>query len=406
MTDLIDEHQPENSSSKTQKEIKRRRAITILIVIFLTSAVLYLLYWLIWGRFSVYTNDAYVHGNIVALMPQVSSTVIAINTEDTHLVKQGQTLVQLDPTDFQIALQHAEANLAKTVRQVRQNFENASRAQQLLKLQEADLKQAQLDLKRRRGLVKELAISHEELQHYKTALVTANANYQSTRHQLDALLAVVENTHVHTHPWVEEAKAVFRKAYLDLKRTAIIAPTTGFIAKRSVQIGQQVNPGTSLLAIVPLNETWVEANYKESQISSLRIGQSVILSADAYSDMTYHGKVAGLNVGTGAAFALLPPQNATGNWIKIVQRLPVRITLDQKELIKNPLLIGLTMGVTTNVRDQSGKRLAKIARNETLFATNVYEKELPIAEAKIDKILKDNAPNLYFPLSNHNEPKI
>ena len=230
----------------------------------------------------------------------------------------------------------AKATLGQTVRQVRQNFENAERAQATLILRNADLIKAQLDVKRRLGLVGKSAVSREEFQHYQTAEQAAEADYNFALHNLRSEQALVENSHLYTHPLVEHAKANFKTAYLNAQRTTIVAPTTGYIAKRSVQVGQHIMVNTPMLAIVPLREIWVDANYKESQLSDLRINQPVTLYADAYSDVTYHGKVFGLSAGTGAAFSLLPPQNATGNWIKIVQRLPVRIWLDPEELKNIP----------------------------------------------------------------------
>jgi len=379
--------------------VKHRRnvAMAILGIIFLLLGLIFGIYWLFIGRFEVYTDDAYVNGNIVALMPQVSGTVIQINTDDTHLVLQGQTVIQLDPTDRIIALQRAKADLANRVRTVNQYYKNAQQAQQILILRHADLLQAQLDLKRRVGLMGERAISREELQHYRTALEAANARYQSALYILRARMGLVENAHLYTHPQVEEAKANVNKAYLDLARTIIVAPVTGYVAKRSVQVGQQVNLRTPMLAIVPLNEVWVDANYKESQLSPLRVGQPVTLYADAYSDVTYHGKVVGLNAGTGAAFSILPPQNATGNWIKIVQRLPVRISLDVNELKQQPLQIGLSMHVTVDVHQTEGQRMGTVVTQKPVYVTDVYANQLADANTLIDGILHENASDIFLP---------
>ena len=294
---------------------------------------------------------------------------------------------------MQIALQHAKAVLAQTVREVRQAFENAERTQSLVILRNADLMKAQLDVKRRTGLVGESAVSREEFQHYQTALAAAQAQYNYALHSLRRAQALVENSHLYTHPLVERAKADFKTAYLNAERTTILAPVTGYVAKRSVQPGQQIMLNTPLLAIIPLNEIWVDANYKESQLNDLRLGQPVTLNADAYSHI-YHGKVFGLSAGTGAAFSLLPPQNATGNWIKIVQRLPVRIQLNTDEIRKHPLQLGLSMHVTTDIHDISGNMLAQKALNKPLYSTTVYAKQLSRANEMIDKILQDNSPDI------------
>jgi membrane fusion protein (multidrug efflux system) len=387
----------QNGGPTPTTRYRRKIAMLTLGAIFLLIGLIWLLYWLIWGRFAIYTDDAYVNGNMVQIMAQVPGTVVAINTDDTQLVMQNQVILKLDPDNTNILLQRAEAALAETVRQVRQIFENAQRAQASLTLRKADLKKAQLDMQRRTKLVGESAVSREEFQHYQTAVKTAQAEYDYALHNLYAMQALVENSHLYTHPLVERAKANFRIAYLNAQRTTVVAPVTGYIAKRSVQVGQQVSVNTPLMAIVPLREVWVDANYKESQLQDLRIGQPVTLSADAYPDMTFHGKVFGLNVGTGAAFSLLPPQNATGNWIKIVQRLPVRIWLDPEELKKRPLQLGLSMRVTTNIHNINGNMLAQKAEKKPLYTTDVYAQQLAQANTLINKILQENSPDMYLP---------
>ncbi|KTD58068.1 multidrug efflux system [Legionella sainthelensi] len=396
----------ENKETETKKEgttpeTLRKRKIAMLILGggFLLIALLWLTYWLIWGQFELYTDDAYINGNMVQLMPQVAGTVIEIDTDETQLVIEGQTIIKLDPADYKVALQKAKADLAQAVRQVRQYFENAAQARQKVILDKANLIQAQLDLKRRQGLMGNRAVSREEMQHYKTALEAAQATYDLSLHQLDAALALVENAQLYTHPLVETAKANLKKAYLDLQRTTIKAPITGYVAKRSVQPGQQVSMNSVMLAIIPLNDTWIDANYKESALNDIRIGQPVTIYADAYPGITYHGKVAGLNAGTGSAFALLPPQNATGNWIKIVQRLPVRISLNPDELRKNPLQLGLSMRVTIDIHNLNGSRLPRKSEPEFKFQTNVYKKQLAEVEPLINDILKANSPDMFLPRS-------
>jgi membrane fusion protein (multidrug efflux system) len=391
---------PSDTGYPTPVTLKKRKFATFMLAgIFLVIGLIWLVYYLVWGQFEVYTDDAYVNGNLVQVMAQVPGTVVEINGDDTYLVNKGQQIAKLDPSDMKIAFQHAQAELAQTVRQVRQAYETADQAQATLILRHADLVKAQLDLKRRTGLLGEKAISREELQHYQTALDTAQAQYNYALHNLHAAQALVDNSHLYTHPQVERAKANFKTAYLNLVRTTIIAPVTGYIAKRSIQVGQQVTVNTPMLAIVPLSDVWVDANYKESQLSEIRIGQPVILTADAYSNITYHGKVVGLNAGTGSAFSLLPAQNATGNWIKIVQRLPVRISLLADELKRNPLQIGLSMRVTTNIHDTSGSRLATTASSKPVYFTDVYTRQLADADRLINRILRDNSPDIYMSAS-------
>lgn len=385
------------------KKQKRKRWLMILTVIFLALGLLWLIYWLIWGRFEEYTDDAYVGGNIIQVMSQVPGTVIEISTDDTKLVTQGQTLVKLDPADTEVALQRASAALAQTVRQTRQYYERAESAENIVILRGSDLMKAQLDVERRTGLVGERAISKEEMQHYTTAETVAQAQYHFALHDLQAALAVVENAYLYSNPMVERAKAAFKVAYLNRQRTLIVAPAAGYVAKRSVQVGQQIAMNTPLMAIVPLNDVWVDANFKESQLKHIRIGQPVTLYADAYGDVVYHGKVLGLSPGTGVSFALLPPQNATGNWIKIVQRLPVRIVLDANEIRKNPLLIGLSMRVTINTSHQDGARLATATPDKPLYSTTVYNDQLAAADVMINQILAANAPNTFLPHRQQDE---
>ncbi len=376
---------------------KRKIGMVALGSIFLFIAVLWLFYWLIWGEFEEYTDDAYVNGNMVQLMSQVAGTVVEVHTDETQFVTEGQLLIKLDPADYTVAFQRSKANLAQTVRKVRQYFEHAAQAQQSLVLDKANLVKAQLDLKRRVGLIGNRAVSAEEMQHYKTAVEAAQASYNVSLHQLDAALALVENSHLYTHPLVETAKADLKTAYLHLQRTTIVAPIAGYIAKRNVQPGQQLSQNSVMLAIIPLHDTWVDANYKESSLNHLRVNQPVLLYADAYPGITYHGKVAGLNAGTGSAFSLLPPQNATGNWIKIVQRLPVRIHLNPDELKQNPLQLGLSMRVTVNIHDKQGTRMQKVAESEYKLKTSAYAKQLANIDALINSILLDNSPDMSLP---------
>lgn len=375
---------------------RRNVALEIFGGIILLVGLLWFFYWLIWGRFEIYTDDAYVNGNMIQLMSQIPGTVTEINVDDTQLVKEGQVLIKFDPADTEIALQQAQASLADTIRQTRQLFENAQRAQSTLILRKADLLKAELDLKRRTGLVGHSAVSREEYQHYLTAKKIAQAQYDVALHNLQAAKVLVANTHLYTHPLVERAKANFKTAYLNAKRTVIMAPVTGYVAKRNAQVGQHVAVNTPMLAIIPLGETWVDANYKESQLSQLRIGQPVTLYADAYSGVTYHGKVFGLGAGTGAAFSLLPPQNATGNWIKIVQRLPVRIGLNPEELNKNPLQLGLSMRVTVDIHDTNGHKLAQTMETKTLYKTNIYKEQIEKANQLITVTLKQNSPDMFL----------
>lgn len=332
---------------------KRRRMLLILALVFLAAAIAWGVHWYVRGRNHESTDDAYVAGNLIRITPRVGGTVSAVLADDTDRVKQGQVLVRLDDTDARLALDKAEADLGQTVRRISQSFE--ARAQQAanLAVKQRNLEQAETDLARREKAVAVQAVSKEEADHARVARDKARDELALAKAQLAASEADTSGTTVQTHPAVKQAEARLREAWLTLKRCEIAAPADGEVAKRSVQIGQQVAAGTSLMALVPLNQLWVEANFKEDQLEGMQVGQPVSLVSDLYGgDFTFHGTVAGFSPGTGSVFSLLPAQNASGNWIKIVQRLPVRIALDPKELADHPLRVGLSMKaeVTTGAK--------------------------------------------------------
>lgn len=378
---------PQQPNSKYRKPI----LIVLTIIIILVGIVVFC-HWFYIGRFQQFTDDAYVAGNMVDLMPLVSGTVVAIKADNTDLVTQGQPVVLLDNTDTQLALDKAKANLAATVRQVRELYENADQLRANVAVQAAQYAIAQEDLKRREGSFKGGAVSVETLQHAQTTLNVTRSTLDLARHQYAAANALVENTDLLHYPTLKQAEADLRMAYLNNERTIIRAPVTGFVAKRSVQVGQQIAPGQALLAIIPLNQIWIEANFKEVQLSQVRIGQPVTFTADIYGNkMVYHGKVIGIGAGTGSVFSLLPPQNATGNWIKIVQRLPVKIGIDPQELIAHPLRLGLSTRVTIDIHQTNGKALAASTATNTEYATPIYQNQDQGAEQLIQTIIKANA---------------
>jgi membrane fusion protein, multidrug efflux system len=372
---------------------KRKRMMTLLVIVILIAAVAYGLYYFLVARFHEDTDDAYVSGNVVQITPQVTGTVIAVNADDTQVVKAGDPLVVLDPADARVALEQAEANLAQTVRQVRGLFADDNQYQAQVELRQADLSRAQDDLKRRLTVAQTGAVSQEEISHARDAVKSAQAAVDAAQQQLASNRALTANTSIANHPNVLAAAAKVRDAYLNHARNVLPAPVTGYVAKRSVQVGQRVSPGTPLMAIVPLHDVWVDANFKEVQLKHMHIGQPVELTADVYgSSVPYHGKVVGFSAGTGSAFSLLPAQNATGNWIKVVQRLPVRVALDPQELDKHPLRIGLSMQADVNIKDESGGQLGQASN--TAYQTNVFDKYGDEADAEIARIIAENAgPN-------------
>ncbi|MGS1003707.1 HlyD family efflux transporter periplasmic adaptor subunit [Burkholderia glumae] len=369
---------------------KRKRMMTILIALIVLAAIAYGVYYFLVARFHETTDDAYVNGNVVQITPQVMGTVIAVNADDTQTVTAGAPLVVLDPADARVALQQAEANLAQTVRQVRGLFVNDDQYRAQVALRETDLSKAQDDLRRRLAVAQTGAVSQEEIAHARDAVKAAQASVDAARQQLASNRALTANTTVADHPNVLAAAAKVRDAYLANARNTLPAPVTGYVAKRSVQVGQRVAPGTPLMSVVPLNGVWVEANFKEVQLTHMRIGQPVELTADIYgSSVKYHGKVVGFSAGTGSAFSLLPAQNATGNWIKVVQRLPVRVALDPQQLQQHPLRIGLSMQVDVDIKDDSGGELGKVPN--TVYQTDVFAKYGDAANAEIARIIAQNA---------------
>ncbi|MEX3957656.1 HlyD family efflux transporter periplasmic adaptor subunit [Trinickia sp. EG282A] len=383
---------------------KRKFLMLLLVGVIIVAAIAYGLYYFLVARYHEATDDAYVNGNVVQITPQVTGTVIAVNADDTQNVKVGDPLVVLDGADARVALEQAEANLAQTVRQVRGVFVNNDQYRAQVAERQADLSRAQDDLRRRLTVAQTGAVSQEEISHARDAVKAAQAALDGAQQQLASNRALTANTTIATHPNVLAAAARVRDAYLNNARNVLPAPVTGYVAKRSVQVGQRVSPGTALMAIVPLSSLWVDANFKEVQLKHMRIGQPVTLTADVYgSSVVYHGTVVGFSAGTGSAFSLLPAQNATGNWIKVVQRLPVRVALDPKELQAHPLRIGLSMQVDVDIKNDNGSQLGNALN--TIYQTDVFKKYGDQADAEIARIIAENAgPNANVPAAQAKVP--
>ncbi len=368
----------------------RRRGLLILAAVVALGAIGYTAYWFTVARYYESTDDAYVASDIVQITSEVSGAVLGVHADDTQSVERGQVLVELDPADANIAVATAEAELARTVRQVRALYAQAEQLRAQIAERETDLKKSQSDYGRRQALVADGAVSGEELSHAQDTIAQTRAALQAAQRQLDATLAQTEGTTLEDHPNVLAAAARLRDASLSLRRTTIRSPVTGTVAKRGVQVGQHVNPGAPLLAVVPLDDVWIDANFKESQLKSVRVGQPVSVHADIYGkDVEYTGTVAGLAAGSGSAFALLPSQNASGNWIKIVQRVPVRIALDPAQLKNNPLRVGLSMHAEIEVRDTSGPLVASQVRN-TPQPLQLSVGDDPGIELRIAEIIHQN----------------
>lgn len=382
---------PEEKQKRDVLSKKRKKGMYIGATFFALLGIAFLLWWLIWGQFAESTDDAYVNGNNVTVMPQIQGIVTQVFTDNAQFVNQGQPLFTLDPHDSEIALEQAKATLGQTVRDVVQLFANVYQLEAMIEVRKADLLRASLDYEHRKNLVSSGGVSREDFEHSETTLYAAFASLKQVKADLIAAKAEVEGTTIYTHPRVESAKTKVKDAFLSLHRCVIYAPATGIIAQRSAQVGQSVTPSTPMLSIVPLDQMWVDANYREVQLKNLRIGQKVKITVDMYGDdLIFHGSILGLNPGTGSVFSVLPPQNATGNWIKIVQRIPVRISLDPEEVKKHPLFLGLSVETHTDTHDRSGPRLPQACEEKPLYATTVFENELEGVDNLIADIIEQN----------------
>jgi membrane fusion protein, multidrug efflux system len=384
---------PATSKPQASKPPRRARRAGLLGLgaVVVLGALGYGGYWFFDGRYYESTDDAYVDGDVVQVTSEVPGTVLSLHVDDTQRVREGQPLLQLDPADAKIAVADAEADLARAVRQVRGLFAQSKELRAQIDEREQAERTANEDLKRRGGLLTDGAISAEELSHARDAVTTARANVAAARQLLSQTVAQIDGTTIADHPQVLAAAAAVRNAELGLHRTELISPVTGEIAKRSVEVGQRVAPGTPLLAVVPLDDVWINANFKEVQLQRMRAGQPVTVRTDIYGNsVTYHGHVVGIAAGSGSAFALLPAQNASGNWIKIVQRVPVRILLDENELKAHPLRVGLSTTVRVDLHDTSGLMMSTVVRNVPL-PTQPSAGDDPAVDARIASIIADNA---------------
>ena len=396
----------------TESRSPRKRLLLIATFVFVVAAIAYGAWWMLVARHFQSTDDAYVHGDLVQITPQIAGTVVALHADDTDYVEAGATLAELDRADAEVAVAEAEAALAQTVRQVGMLYAqneglSADIEERLAQAQHArtELDRLESNLKRREGLARAGGISGEELLHAQAAVkngqaavTAADAAVASARAQLASNTALTANTTVADHPNVKQAAAKVREAYLSLARTSLPAPVSGHVARRSAQLGQRIAAGTPLMTVVPLDRVWVDANFKEVQIGQMRIGQPVRLNADMYGkSVTYHGTVSGLSAGTGSAFALLPAQNASGNWIKVVQRVPVRIALDPQELAQHPLRLGLSMHVTVDISDTSGRVLAGASHTNTAHSTAAFEQASHEANELIAATIAAHLPSAAAP---------
>ena len=373
-------------------ERKWRGKALLGVVLLLLAGGCAVAWWFLGNQMQETTDDAYVAGNVVPVMPRIGGNVIAIHGDDTQLVKAGAVLVELDPTDARLALQRAQIQLAQAVRQVQQEMATLQQYEASIALRQAELDKLQGDQNRREVLGQTNAVGREEVLHARQSVLAGKAALNVAIQQRNSLRVKLKSTPLAEQPEVRHAAELVRQAWLDLQRTRVLAPVSGVIAKRSVQLGSHVNEGAALLAVVPLDQLWVDANFKEVQLENLRVGQLATLTADVYgSKVEYHGQVVGLAAGTGSVFSLLPAQNATGNWLKVVQRLPVRIHLDADELMRHPLRLGLSMQVKVDTSNQQGPQVLAVGAQDSRTLPAEQTPDLAEASRLVARIIDQNS---------------
>ena len=388
----MSDQQTDTQTSSNNKSQQRKKGLSIFILLLLLIAIGSAAYWFFFIKGFEETEDAYVSGNQVMVSAQVAGNISKINVDNMDPVQAGDVLLELDDTNTKLSFEQAKSNLANAVRQISQLNYTVKQLKSAVRANEITLAQAQGNLNRRVQLVKDGAIDKESFQHAKEAVELAKANLATSQNQLEANQALLLDGPLSEQPQIQSAVSNLKQAWLNLERTKIRSPIKGYVARRNAQVGQAVSVGGALMAVVTTDQMWLDANFKETQLTHMRIGQPVEIHFDLYGkDKTFNGKVVGIEMGTGSAFSLLPTQNATGNWIKVVQRVPVRIQLDPQQLIENPLRIGLSATVKVNVSDSQGETLRDQAPATTLYSTNVLQYDESAINNLIESIIRDNS---------------
>jgi len=380
-----------NKSSSNKTKILLRVTIALLLI-----AAAFFAYWALYILNEESTDDAYVGGDRVALAARINGAVKAVYVNNTDFVKQGNLLVELDPTDYIVDLEKKKADFWQAIIKVKQLQDDVGQRRALLNIAQVEYERAEKDLANRKDLAKG-AVAKEELEHTQYGAEETRAKIRQAKWDLRAAVDALGSLGVVSHPLIEEATVALKVAFLNLKRTKIVAPVDGYVANRSVQVGEWVVPGHQLLEVIPLSGVWVDANFKETQLYDIRAGQIAHIEADMYgSDVKYKGTVIGLQPGSGSAFSLLPPQNATGNWIKIVQRVPVRIVLDSEDLKKHPLVIGASVYVTVDTKDHNGSFWSEKAGAQPVMQTQVFDISLDEIENWMKKaLIQEFGPDVF-----------
>ena len=388
----MSDQQTDTQTSSNDKSQQRKKGLSIFILLLLLIAIGSAAYWYFFIKGFEETEDAYVSGNQVMVSAQVAGNISKINVDNMDPVQAGNVLLELDDTNAKLSFEQAKSNLANAVRQVSQLNYTVKQLKSAVRANEITLAQAQGNLNRRVQLVKDGAIDKESFQHAKEAVELAKANLTTSQNQLEANQALLLDGPLSEQPQIQSAVSNLKQAWLNLERTKIRSPIKGYVARRNAQVGQAVSVGGALMAVVTTDQMWLDANFKETQLTHMRIGQPVKIHFDLYGkDKTFDGKVVGIEMGTGSAFSLLPTQNATGNWIKVVQRVPVRIQLDPQQLAENPLRIGLSATVKVDVSDSQGETLRNQAPTTTLYSTNVLQYDESAVNNLIESIIRDNS---------------
>lgn len=388
----MSDQQTDTPTSSNNKSQQRKKGLSIFILLLLLIAIGSAAYWFFFIKGFEETEDAYVSGNQVMVSAQVAGNISKINVDNMDPVQAGDVLLELDDTNAKLSFEQAKSNLANAVRQVSQLNYTVKQLKSAVRANEITLAQAQGNLNRRVQLVKDGAIDKESFQHAKEAVELAKANLTTSQNQLGANQALLLDGPLSEQPQIQSAVSNLKQAWLNLERTKIRSPIKGYVARRNAQVGQAVSVGGALMAVVTTDQMWLDANFKETQLTHMRIGQPVEIYFDLYGkDKTFNGKVVGIEMGTGSAFSLLPAQNATGNWIKVVQRVPVRIQLDPQQLAENPLRIGLSATVKVDVSDSQGETLRDQAPTTTLYSTNVLQYDESAVNNLIESIIRDNS---------------
>ena len=388
----MSDQQTDTQTSSNNKSQQRKKGLSIFILLLLLIAIGSAAYWFFFIKGFEETEDAYVSGNQVMVSSQVAGNISKINVDNMDPVQAGDVLLELDDTNAKLSFEQAKSNLANAVRQISQLNYTVKQLKSAVRANEITLAQAQGNLNRRVQLVKDGAIDKESFQHAKEAVELAKANLTTSQNQLEANQALLLDGPLSEQPQIQSAVSNLKQAWLNLERTKIRSPIKGYVARRNAQVGQAVSVGGALMAVVTTDQMWLDANFKETQLTHMRIGQPVEIHFDLYGkDKTFNGKVVGIEMGTGSAFSLLPTQNATGNWIKVVQRVPVRIELDPQQQAENPLRIGLSATVKVNVSDSQGETLRNQAPSTTLYSTNVLQYDESAVNNLIESIIRDNS---------------